>query len=101
MSAGKKQGQLDQIIDVPYFGDSKEVALLQVADFAALFLRRYAEIKEGLVGPKYKDEEQKVDGWIARIASRSIGRSSIYPRTGREYAHNLFFKHAPESIKAL
>lgn len=43
-----KQKQLDQIVDVPYFGDSREVVLIQVADFAAFFLRRYAEIQEGL-----------------------------------------------------
>jgi hypothetical protein len=31
----KKQDALDQIIDVPYFGDSEEVSLIQVADFLA------------------------------------------------------------------
>ena len=56
---GKKQEQLDQIIDVPYFGDSQEVSLLQVADFLAFFLRRYIEIQEGLVPPRYEDEEEK------------------------------------------
>ena len=40
------QRQLDQIIDVPAFQDSKEVELLQVADFLAFFLRRHAEIQE-------------------------------------------------------
>jgi hypothetical protein len=48
---GKKQDQLDQIVDVPYFGDSNDVALIQLADVASFFLRRYAEIKENLVPP--------------------------------------------------
>ncbi len=43
---GKKQDALDQIVDVPYFGDSKEVSLIQLADFVAVFFRRYAELKE-------------------------------------------------------
>jgi hypothetical protein len=40
---------LDQVVDVPYFGDSQDVALIQLADVFSFFLRRYAEIKEGLV----------------------------------------------------
>jgi hypothetical protein len=32
-----KADPLDQIIDVPYFGDSKEVGLIQLADFIAFF----------------------------------------------------------------
>jgi hypothetical protein len=59
---GKKQDALDQIVDVPYFGDSKEVALIQVADFLAFFLRRYAEITEKLTPVKYPDEAPKIDG---------------------------------------
>ncbi len=46
-SRERRQAPLDEIIDVPYFADSKHVALLQVADFIAYFLRRYAEIREG------------------------------------------------------
>ena len=57
---GKKQQPLDQIIDVPAFQDSKEVELLQVADFLAFFLRRYAEIQEGLEPSKYDDEQEKI-----------------------------------------
>src|SRR5260370_426841 len=41
---GKKQPALEHVVDVPYFADSKDVALLQLADFTAYFLRRYAEI---------------------------------------------------------
>lgn len=44
-----------QLIDVPYFGDSKDVHLIQVADFIAYFLRLYAELKEKKRSPKYED----------------------------------------------
>jgi len=96
---GKKQ--LDQVVDVPYFGDSRDVALIQLADVASFFLRRYAEIKEALVPPEYSDEEEKITGWINTFASRSIGGSHIYRRTGRNNAEELFYANASESIRAL
>lgn len=96
-----RQEQLDQIVDVPYFGDSRDVVLVQLADFIAFFLRRHGEIQEGLVGSEYADEREKIEGWIATVADRSIGRRFIYPKTGRERAAELFFQHAPQSIRNL
>jgi hypothetical protein len=100
-SKGNKQDALDQIVDVPYFGDSHEVALIQVADMASYFLRRYAEIKEGLVPARYGDEEERVEGWVTKLMERSIGRGYIYPRTGRCGAADLFFQNASQSIRSL
>lgn len=100
-SRGNKQEQLDQVIDVPYFGDSQDVALIQLADVASFFLRRYAEIKSGAVPEKYGGEEAKVTQWIEVFASRSIGHSHIYPKKGRTKAENGFFDNAPESIRGL
>ena len=95
-----KQEQLDQIVDVPYFGDSREVGLIQLADFMCFILRRYAEIKSGLVGPKYDDEDEKIEKWTKIFASRSIGKRFIYPH-GRDYAENLFYNVAPQCIREL
>lgn len=92
---------LDQIVDVPYFGDSKEVRLIQLADFIAFFARRYAEIKEKLVPPKYADEEARIDGWIQAMIKRSIGRSYTYPKVGRNNAEELFYSNASVSIREL
>ncbi|BCO08445.1 hypothetical protein GF1_08210 [Desulfolithobacter dissulfuricans] len=36
----KKKPPLNQIVDVPYFGDSKQVPLIQVADVMAFFLSK-------------------------------------------------------------
>ncbi|MFN7936982.1 MAG: DUF3800 domain-containing protein [Bryobacteraceae bacterium] len=96
-----KQDQLDQVVDVPYFGDSKDVALIQVADVASFFLRRYAEIKENLIPPKYTDEEQRVTEWIGLLKARSIGSSMIYPKSKRSVAEDIFFRNASESIRSL
>jgi len=98
---GAHQDRLDQIVDVPYFGNSKDVVLIQLADFFSFFLRRYAEIREGLVTPKYEGEPEKLSKWLKGFAQRSIGRQFIYPRVSRNWAQNLFFEHAPPSIRTL
>ena len=97
----KKDVSLSQIVDVPYFGDSCEVALIQVADFLSFFLRRYAEIKEGLVPPKYHNEESRVDGWASVLSGRSIGRSIMYPARSRCSCSDMFYQLAPDSIRTL
>jgi len=100
-SKRKKQERLDQVVDVPYFSDSKDVALIQMADFVAFFLRRYAEIKEKLVPEKYTGEAKKISSWVKKIAERSIGSNHIYPKTGRCKCADLFYSHAPASIRRL
>lgn len=100
-SKGKKQSRLDQIIDVPYFGDSEEVHLLQVADFVAYFLRRHAEVCAGYSDARYTDEVDKLDGWIQILTRCSIGGRAIYPATGRCDCAELFYAHAPDCIRAL
>jgi hypothetical protein len=97
----RRQDAMDQIVDVPYFGDSKEIGLIQVADVAAFFLRRYAEIKEGLIPAKYAGEEQRVTQWMEEFAALSIGRPHIYCQRGRSWSQELFFDNAPKSISSL
>jgi hypothetical protein len=93
--------QLDQIVDVPYFGDSQEVGLIQLADFIAFFLRRYAEIEEGLVPARYEEEGEKIEGWMGSMLERSIGRSFIYPKSRRNNAEELFYSVASASIRVM
>jgi hypothetical protein len=96
-----KQRRFDQVIDVPYFGDSKDVALIQLADFLAFILRRYAEIHEGVDGPRYGGEDEKIDAWISILKESEIPSRHLYKKVGREYAENLFYDHAPPCIRAL
>ncbi len=98
---GRNQQRLDQIIDVPAFQDSKDVELLQVADFLAFFLRRHAEIQEGLVPATYDEEGEKIAGWVAQLMERSIGAAHIYPTRRRNEVHDLFYRHASPSIRNL
>jgi hypothetical protein len=95
---GKRQDRLDQIVDVPYFGDSKDVALIQLADLAAFLLRCYAEVKCGLVRPKYVDEEVRLSNWMPLIHERAL---RTYVTRGRQEAEDLFWRHAPAPIREL
>ena len=97
----KKTEPLDQVIDIPYFGDSKDVSLIQIADFAAYILRRYAEVESRLTKERYGGEGARLQEWAQMLAARSIGRGHIYPKVGRNEAHNLFFNLAPEPIRTL
>lgn len=97
----KKQERLDQIVDVPYFGDSTEVPLIQVADFVTFFLRRYAEIKENHVSPRYADEVNRIEDWAKMISDLSIGRSFMYPAKARCKLGDIFYAHAPKSIREM
>ncbi len=97
----KKQLALDQIVDVPFFADSKHVLLAQIADLLAYILRTSVEIQDGLLPEKYKGEGPKMREWSERISRIAHPRSSRYPTKGRCPAAQLFWDVAPSSIRTL
>lgn len=94
----KNQEPLNQIIDVPHFVDSKQVGLIQLADFICFFLRKNIELQQNLVKPAYSDEKEKVAGWTDLIINQSIPKGNIYLKKGRCDCAELFYKYAPEII---
>lgn len=96
---GKKQAQLNQIIDVPHFVDSAHVGMIQLADCISYFLRRHVEIAEGAVPPRYDGEAEVVAQWVGVALGQSIPSSSIYPKRSRCEAADFFYRLAPASIK--
>jgi hypothetical protein len=97
---GKKEEPLGLIVDVPYFGDSKDIGLIQLADVAAFLLRRYAEVRTGLVRPEYDGEGERLAGWARSLGEMQIG-ARPFPRKGRNDAEDLFWQNAPEPIREL
>jgi hypothetical protein len=95
----KKGERMCQLVDAPYFADSKNVSLLQVADFLAYFVRRYIEISEGVIPEKYEGESGKVSSWFEKIKSRSIPYQSMYPKRNRCDTAELFWNLAPKCIR--
>ncbi|MGA7951158.1 MAG: DUF3800 domain-containing protein [Thiobacillaceae bacterium] len=100
-SRSKKQERLSHIVDSPYFAESHRVPMIQVADFLAYFLRRYAELQEGLAPPKYPEEEERIAEWVKTVSSRSIGSNHIYPAKGRCTTAEMFYAHCPQSLRKL
>jgi hypothetical protein len=92
-----RREKLDQIIDVPYFGDSRHVGLIQVADFVSFFIRKYVEIKTGSP-PDYVDEPRLIEEWAKIALKQSIPSSSIYLKKGRCECSDLFYRYAPACL---
>ena len=92
---GRRKEQLDQIVDAPYFADSRDVPLLQVADFVAFFLRRHVELEEG-DAERYVGEREQVKNWAQTALERSISSASIYPKRSRCACAEMFYSYAPE-----
>ena len=93
-----KQGKLCQIVDVPHFVDSKDVGLIQLADFLCFFLRRHIELQMDYVEPSYRDEKKKVSDWASMIFEQSIPKSNCYLSKGRCACADIFYKYAPDII---
>lgn len=96
---GKKQEQLDQIIDVPHFVDSKQVELIQLADFLCYFLRNHIEFSLKLIQPKYANEDVIFQDYHEQTLQLAIPKSNIFLSKGRCSAADYFFKFAPSTIK--
>ncbi len=94
----EKQEKMSQLIDVPHFVDSKQVGLIQLADFICFFLRKHVELSLNLIQPAYKDEKEKVSHWADLILKRAISKNNIYKARGRCESEELFYKYAPEPL---
>lgn len=95
----KKQVALDQIIDVPFFGDSKEVLLVQVADLISYVLRRYVEIEEGKTAEQYRGEGARLSEWVELIADRCFPVSTRWPAKGLTGPDAMFQELSPEALR--
>lgn len=90
------------IIDAPYFGDSKEVHALQIADFLVYIFRRYVELFEiGEAASKYDGEINDIQGWIKKLSFSFLNTGSIYPKINKCECSELFSEYAPVALKEL
>ena len=92
---------LNQIVDVPYFADSKHVLLLQVADLFAYLLRLHAELQLGYRVPKYKGETEKVAAWAKQIGTIATPDSNRWPAVGGCNCSNFYRSLAPNVLLTL
>ena len=93
------QEKFSQIVDVPHFVDSRDVGLIQLADFICFFLRKYIELESGYAEPKYADEVEKVSHWTDLILARAIPKRNLFLNRGRCECADLFYRYAPQNIR--
>jgi hypothetical protein len=94
-----RQLELDHIIDVPFFADSEQVLLIQVADIISYILRRYAELNTQNCKERYSGEFNRMSVWIELIKKCCIPSSMRYPARGRCIAAQKFWDIAPECLR--
>jgi len=94
----KKQEPLNQVIDVPYFADSRHVGLLQAADFCAFFLRQYAELAAGHRASKYTGELAKLENWIRQLMPICLPASARWPSRDICDCGKFFRTLAPDAL---
>lgn len=93
----KKSAAFDQIVDVPYFADSKPVLLIQVADLFAYLIRRKVEIERGFGKERYEGEMEKLRGWCDRLDE--ICLCGWYPGSkGFKSRGTIFYDLLPDAI---
>jgi len=92
---------LECIIDVPYFADSQQVGLIQVADLFSYLLRHHAELQCEYVDEQYKNESEKIEGWVSQIAQFVYPDATRWPEKGACECASLFREIAPEPLLGL
>lgn len=95
---GNKQRPLDQIVDVPYFADSKRVGLLQVADLFAYLIRLYAELADGMLPEKFDGETARLDQWIRDMRKVLLHDSARWPQNSKDSCVQFYRTLAPPSL---
>jgi len=97
---GKKrtQDRIDQVIDVPYFGNSQDVHLIQVADLIAYILRLFLELENHVTQERHPGELIQVREWVTKICNNALTTSSRYPARGRDECSEVFYSIAPTQI---
>ena len=92
---------LNVIVDVPYHADSRHLGLLQLADFFAYILRRFAEFESGYANEEYSGERNRFKEWVARIAGEMTPDSHRWISATRSEAVSLYREIAPPSLLSL
>lgn len=95
---GEEGSQLTQVVDVPFFADSKHVLLIQVADLIAYIIRLYIELELGKVTEKFPGEHERFASWFTLIKSNSLPQASRWPTKNRNHIHDNFCSLAPSCL---
>jgi hypothetical protein len=97
---GKKQEQLDQIVDSAFFVKSHHAGLTQVADVFSFVFRRHAELSDEHGEESFAGEREAIDEYIRLLAPRLLPKAHRWPSKGSACA-KWFSDIAPISLLSL
>lgn len=98
---GKKQAQLDQLIDSAFTVKSHHAGLVQVADLFAFMLRRYVELNDYDCDEQWVGERSLIDGYAKVLGPRMLPLSTRWPKKPKCECSRWYNELAPNSIKTL
>lgn len=93
-----REERLNQIVDVPYFADSRHAGLIQVADFCAYIIRLYEELTEGRMEEHFGGEKAQLREWMAMMRPILLPDSVRWPRTSKDPCVRFLRSVAPPSL---
>lgn len=93
-----KQSPLDQVVDVPYFADSRHVGLIQVADLFAYLLCLYAQLREGFQDEQFDGELGRLEEWMTLLRPVLLPDSARWPKSSKDPCTVFFRSAAPQSL---
>ena len=94
----QKQERLDKIVDIPFYADSHNIQLIQIADLVCYILRRFADINDYGQAESYSGELQRYDGWINIMKNSFIPKSHRYRKQKPTDTSQFFKSLAPECL---
>lgn len=95
---GKKQDQLDQILDTAFYAKSHHAGLVQIADLFAFIFRRYVELADHGSGEDYEGEAERIAGWKDCLSERLVEPSHRWPKQPKSDAARWYVEIAPPSL---
>lgn len=98
---GKKQEQLNQIVDVPLFARSHHIGLIQIADLVCYILRRYSLLIDYGKDEDYSGELHRYQALIEKVGNLCIDRRFRYLKRGGSDTARFFRDLAPQSLRAI
>jgi len=98
---GRKQEQLDQIIDSAFAVRSHHAGMVQVADLFALVFRRFAEIKDFASAEEWEGETEYVVKLVRLLTENLTAPGVRWPSRTRSSCATWYNNLAPNSLRAL
>lgn len=95
---GRKQEQLDQVLDTAFYAKSHHAGLVQVADLFAFIFRRHVELSDFEASEEFEGEAARITDWVNCLGERLIPIPHRWPKKPKSDAAKWYVDIAPRSL---